>query len=69
MTRVWLRQEKYYNKVKEEFESENAEKFFNKEEIIKLLDLHYKGKKDNSRKIWAIYIFLIWYKEFFNEEK
>ena len=68
-TRVWLRQEKYYNKVKEEFESENAEKFFNKEEIIKLLDLHYKGKKDNSRKIWAIYIFLIWYKEFFNEEK
>ncbi len=68
-TRVWLRQEKYYNKVKEEFESENAEKFFNKEEIIKLLDLHYKGKKDNSRKIWAIYIFLIWYKEFFKEEK
>ena len=65
-TRVWLRQEKYYNKVKQEFESENAEKFFNKEEIIKLLDKHYKGKKDNSRKIWAIYVFLIWYKQFFN---
>lgn len=64
-TRVWLRQEKYYNKVKEEFESENAKKFFNQEEIIKLLDAHYKGKKDNSRKIWAIYIFLIWYKQFF----
>ena len=68
-TRVWLRQEKYYKKVKEEFESENANKFFNQEEIIKLLDIHYKGKKDNSRKIWAIYVFLIWYKEFFNEEK
>lgn len=64
-TRVWLRQEKYYNKVKEEFESENAEKFFNQEEIIKLLNTHYKGKKDNSRKIWAIYVFLIWYKQFF----
>ena len=64
-TRVWLRQEKYYNKVKEEFESENAKKFFNQEEIIKLLDTHYKGKKDNSRKIWAIYVFLIWYKQFF----
>lgn len=64
-TRVWLRQEKYYNKVKKEFESENANKFFNKEEIIKLLDAHYKGKKDNSRKIWAIYVFLIWYKQFF----
>lgn len=64
-TRVWLRQEKYYNKVKEEFESENAKKFFNQEEIIKLLNTHYKGKKDNSRKIWAIYVFLIWYKQFF----
>lgn len=64
-TRVWLRQEKYYNKVKEEFESENSKKFFNQEEIIKLLDTHYKGKKDNSRKIWAIYVFLIWYKQFF----
>lgn len=64
-TRVWLRQEKYYNKVKEEFESENSNKFFNQEEIIKLLDAHYKGKKDNSRKIWAIYVFLIWYKQFF----
>lgn len=64
-TRVWLRQEKYYNKVKEEFESENAKKFFNQEEIIKLLNTHYKGKKNNSRKIWAIYVFLIWYKQFF----
>lgn len=64
-TRVWLRQEKYYNKVKEEFESENSKEFFNQEEIIKLLDTHYKGKKDNSRKIWAIYVFLIWYKQFF----
>lgn len=68
-TRVWLRQEKYYNKVKEEFESENANKFFNKEEIIKLLDAHYKGKKDNSRKIWTIYVFLIWYKEFFETKE
>ena len=64
-TRVWLRQEKYYKKVKEEFESETAEKFFKKDEIIKLLEKHYNGKKDNSRKIWAIYIFLIWYKQFF----
>ena len=64
-TRVWLRQEKYYNIVKEEFLSENSKKYFNSEEIIKLLDEHYNGKRDNSRKIWAIYVFLIWYKQFF----
>ena len=65
-TRVWLKQDKYYNIVKEEFMSDTAKEYFNVEEILKLLDAHYKGKKDNSRKIWAIYVFLIWYKQFFN---
>ena len=67
-TRVWLRQEKYFNIVREEFLSENAGKYFKTEEIIKLLEDHYKGKRDNSRKIWAIYVFLIWYKQFFGEK-
>lgn len=66
-TREWLKQEKYYNIVKTEFESENSKKFFVTEEIVKLLDEHYQLKKDNSRKIWTIYVFLIWYKEFFGE--
>ena len=64
-TRVWLKQDKYYNIVKEEFISENARKYFNTEEIVKLLDDHYNGKRDNSRKVWAIYVFLVWYKQFF----
>lgn len=66
-TREWLKQEKYYSIVKTEFESENSKKFFVTEEIVKLLDEHYQLKKDNSRKIWTIYVFLIWYKEFFGE--
>lgn len=66
-TRVWLKQDKYYNIVKKEFLSDTAKKYFNVDEILKLLDAHYKGKKDNSRKIWAIYVFLIWYKQFFND--
>ncbi len=66
-TREWLKQEKYYNIVKKEFESEIAKKYFVTEEIVKLLDEHIKLKKDNSRKIWTIYVFLIWYKQFFEE--
>ena len=28
------------------------------------------GKADNSRKVWTIYMFLVWYNQFFgNEEK
>lgn len=63
--RIWLREEKYYERVKKLFESEMAENFFNTAEIIKLLDEHRLEKMDNSRQIWTIYIFLLWYREYF----
>ena len=63
--RVWLKEEPYYSVVKTEFESENAKKFFNEKELLRLLDRHKKGKEDASRKIWTVYTFLIWYKQFF----
>ncbi len=65
--RVWLRSEKYYNIVKTAFTSAAAEKFFNTKELIKLLDAHFAGKKDNSRKIWTVYMFLTWYGVYFEE--
>jgi asparagine synthase (glutamine-hydrolysing) len=64
-TRVWLKEDKYYNIVKNMFNSKEAKQFFNTEEIIKYLDEHKEGKKDNSRKIWTIFIFLVWYKIYF----
>ncbi|MCR4334405.1 MAG: asparagine synthase (glutamine-hydrolyzing) [Patescibacteria group bacterium] len=60
----WLREDKYYNIIKKHFLSEIAEKYFNKTKILRLLDEHRKGK-NNSRKIWAIFTFLVWYEEFF----
>lgn len=66
-TRVWLKEEKYYELVKAEFQSENAEKFFHTELLLKLLDDHKNGKADNSRRVWTVYTFLIWYKQFFSE--
>lgn len=65
--RVWLKDPKYYGIVKEAFNSEVSRGIFQQEELVKLLDDHFNGKRDNSRKIWVIYMFLIWYKEFFNE--
>lgn len=65
--RVWLKEDKYYNIVKNAFESADAEKFFNKEPLIKLLDDHRSGKADNSRKIWTVFIFLVWYDVYFNK--
>lgn len=63
--REWLKQDEYYNIVKEQFTSETAEKYFDTEKLIKLLDAHKLGKADLSRKIWTVYTFLIWYGEYF----
>ncbi len=65
--RVWLREEKYYTIVKAAFESEAAKAYFNTAELVKLLDAHYAGKKDNSRKIWTVYMFLVWYGVYFTD--
>ena len=63
--RVWLREEKYYTLVKEAFLSPTAQEYFKTEEIMKYLDEHKAGKADNSRKIWTVYMFLVWHKQFF----
>ena len=62
-TRVWMKDDDVYNTIKARFEK--ASEFFNVKKIIKLLDEHKKGKKDNSRKVWTIYIFLLWYDVYF----
>lgn len=64
-TRVWLKEDKYYNIVKEYFTNDTAKQFFNTEYLVKLLDQHRNNTYDNSRKIWTVFMFLKWYEEFF----
>lgn len=65
--RVWLKEDKYYSIVKTSFTSPAAEKFFNTERLVKLLDEHRSGEYDNSRKIWTVFIFLQWYAVYFED--
>lgn len=65
--RNWLKEDKYYHLVKSTLTSKEAEKFFNVSELEKLLDDHYNGKVDNSRKVWTIYAFILWYQKHFVE--
>lgn len=65
--RVWMKDDDVYNTIKARFET--AGEYFNTKKIIKLLDDHKNGKKDNSRKVWTIYIFLLWYDVYFGGEK
>ena len=66
---LWLKEDKYYEQVKASFESPAAQKFFNTKELVKMLDQHKKGKLDNSKKIWVVYMFLMWYDVYFVQEK
>lgn len=61
--REWLKEDDVYQEVKNIFLE--SEYFFKPKKIIKLLDDHRTGKRDNSRKIWTIYTFLVWYQEYF----
>lgn len=67
-TRVWLRDEKYCNVVKTKFKGKTAEKFFNTDVLVSWLDSHFSGKEDNSRRVWTIYVFLVWYDIYFDED-
>ena len=66
---LWLREDKYYEQVKASFESPAAQKFFNTKALVKMLDQHKKSKLDNSKKIWVVYMFLMWYDVYFVQEK
>ena len=65
--RVWLKQDDCYSTVRTAFVSPTAEQFFHTDRLIRLLDDHKNGKKDNSRRIWTVYMFLVWYKVYFGE--
>lgn len=67
--KFWLQEDKYYNIVKQQFESDYAKQFFNTDLLMKLLDAHREGAANNGRKIWTVFTFLVWYKRFFVDEK
>lgn len=65
--RVWLKEDKYYNIVKEKFTSPESAQFFHTDKLVALLDDHRAGKYDYSRKIWTVFSFLVWYDVYFKE--
>ena len=63
--REWLKEDKWYEKVKEQFTKPGVSEFFDVDEIVHILDEHKAGRWHNQRKIYTIYAFLIWYEVFF----
>ena len=61
----WLRQDEYYQMIRAAFNGETAGRFFQTQNITRLLDDHKAGKAHNMKKIWSVYCFIVWYEEFF----
>lgn len=67
--RKWIKEDDFYNEIKRTFSFEIVDSLFKKDAIMKLLDDHKNGVRDNYRKVWAIYSFLKWYEVFFMNEE
>lgn len=66
--REWMKDDDLFNKIKEAFTSETARKFFNQNKILKLLEKQRTDDKVEYKKVWTIYIFILWYQIFFEKE-
>jgi len=65
--RDWLKQDEYYKIIKQAINTDTAHKYFNIAHLNKLLEDHKSGKRDTYRRLWAVYIFLLWHEEFIKE--
>ncbi len=65
--RIWMADDRYNADVKAAFRSREAERFFHADEINAILDDYLGGNSDAWRKVWTIYTFLVWYREYFSE--
>ena len=63
--RVWLREDFAQEQLRTAFGGPAARKYFHREELLRLLEEHRSGRKDNSRKLWTVYAFCVWYDIYF----
>ena len=66
---LWLKEQKYYDIMKNMFSEDFVSEFFVKDKLLSMLDDHFNGKKNNGRKLYTVYSFLTWYKVYFVENQ
>jgi len=55
----WIRTD-LHNNMKELFDGEVVQEYFNQEALQSMLKIHRKGFRDFSKQLWALAIFIIW---------
>ena len=66
--RFWLREEPYYQRVRDVLRADYAAEFFDTERLLTMLDAHRDGRENNCRSLYTVYSFLLWYREYFLKE-
>lgn len=64
----WLKNE-MYEWARDWMTYSETDHILNKEECLKLLELHRSGKIEASRKIWTILTYMIWHYQYIEHEK
>ena len=59
--RKWLADEKYYPSVIEKLFGESSRKFFSQDALKQLWQSYLSGEEFLWNRIYAIYVFLLWY--------
>lgn len=67
--RFWLKEEPYYQKVKDVLGTDYAAEFFDTERLLTMLDAHRDGTENNCRILYTVYSFLLWYQKYFLKER
>ncbi len=63
--RIWMADDRYNGGVREKLFGATAEKFFNVDKIHEIFDAYVNGQSDLWRKLWTIYVFIVWYDIYF----
>ena len=62
---MWLKEQKYRDMLKNIFGEDFVSEFFIKDKLFNMLDEHFNKIKNNGRKLYTVYSFLVWYKVYF----
>lgn len=66
--KAWLENDNFYTRIRNLFEEDFVQEFFDVPKILDLIDQVHNGDSKNRRKVWTIYTFLVWYKVYFIDE-
>lgn len=65
----WLKEDRVKKIIEEKLTGDTAKMFFDIDKVKEIIELNNSGKRPLHRKLWTIYIFLVWYEIYFESNE